>query len=365
MAQAKPKVLLVGPCPPPYGGLAVQLLEWRRYLLGLGAYDCELLNIGESRRTPRADAIAARGYLDFLRTVHRFARRGALIHLFTNGHNRKSWLCSLACALVGARYGRKTVLVFGSGLLPDYLGRCGWPDRLIVRGALRLGGRLICRHERMRHALVAAGADPGRVAIVSGFVGSEPAAAGPGPEPVEAFLATHSPLLGATAGLGREYGIPLLLEAMHVLRRRYPRIGLVLIGLDGRAGDGLDGLDRVREHVCLAGALPHEAVLGVMQRLTLFLRPTYCDGDSLSVREALALGTPVVASDTDFRPDGVIRFKRGDVADLLRAVERVLENRDDVRRPSQARSKPGGRDRVLALYREMTEADGCVSGGNP
>jgi glycosyltransferase involved in cell wall biosynthesis len=61
-----------------------------------------------------------------------------------------------------------------------------------------------------------------------------------------------------------------------------------------------------------------------MQQLDVFVRPTYFDGDASSVREALALGVRVVASDTDFRPDGVRRFPCGDADALAAAMEAAL-----------------------------------------
>src|SRR5437899_8733096 len=88
------KVLLVGPYPPPYGVLAVQIHEWQSYLTRLGSCECVVLNIGESRTADIAGCISVKGVWDFARKVSGFARQGYLIHLVTNGHNLKSWLCS-------------------------------------------------------------------------------------------------------------------------------------------------------------------------------------------------------------------------------------------------------------------------------
>ena len=91
-----------------------------------------------------------------------------------------------------------------------------------------------------------------------------------------------------------------------------------------------------------------------MKRLTLFLRPTYFDGDSLSVREALALGVPVVASATDFRPDGVITFRIGDLQDFLEklrhAIEHVAELTAQVRQLDQCDNTTP----LLNIYEDLT-----------
>src|SRR6266540_2192959 len=209
------KVLLVGPYPPPYGGIAVQIYEWQRHLEKLGTFECSILNIGESRAANLNNCVSVHGYLDFLRKVHGFVRQGYLIHLVTNGHNLKSWLCSFACALVGARNSRRTVLVFGSGLMPEYINRAGFLPRLLIRSTVKLGGRLICRNEQMRGALIRMGAEPTRISILSGFLSIGPISQEPLPQTIQAFLDTHLPVLGATVSvpdsgvLYPEYGIEL------------------------------------------------------------------------------------------------------------------------------------------------------------
>ena len=68
------------------------------------------------------------------------------------------------------------------------------------------------------------------------------------------------------------------------------------------------------------------------QQCDLFLRPTSSDGDAVSVREALSLGVPVVASDCVPRPPGAVTYRTGDVADLFNKVEEVLAAMSSYRR---------------------------------
>lgn len=55
----------------------------------------------------------------------------------------------------------------------------------------------------------------------------------------------------------------------------------------------------------------------LLKSVDLYLRPTSTDGNSVAVLEALALGTPVLASDAVPRPDGVMTYKFGDRVDFL------------------------------------------------
>jgi len=77
------------------------------------------------------------------------------------------------------------------------------------------------------------------------------------------------------------------------------------------------------------------------------------EGDSRAVREALAVGLPVVASDIGLRPEGVILYKAGDVVELLTALRKVIT------KPSNNKPKtdPEGEQNIqclLALYEKLS-----------
>ena len=347
------KLLLVGPYPPPYGGIAMTVFVLRHYLLGRDDCDVVVLNIGERRAIPNAEYLTTRGPLDYVKQVFRFAWRGYIIHLETNGHNLKSWLSAFICMLAGYLNGRKTVIAFGSGNLPDYLRQVSGWKRLVVRGVVRGAGIIVCRNQSMVQALEGFGDKP-RIEVVPGFMGLHGRQAGPLPKTVEEFCRTHEPVLGATVNLSPEYGVPLALQAMEQMQERYPKLGLILIGIGPEAEKHLSELALVRDHVLLAGQLPPDVALSVMTRLAVFLRPTYFEGDSLSVREALALGVPVVASDTGSRPDGIGLFKVGDCADLCGQLHMALEKRSSTNRPNAfPHPEEGSARRILELYRRL------------
>ena len=60
-----------------------------------------------------------------------------------------------------------------------------------------------------------------------------------------------------------------------------------------------------RDDVFLAGDVPHPITLHLVNQADILLRTTRFDGDAISIREALFLGTPVIATDNQMRPDGL------------------------------------------------------------
>ncbi|HET9594605.1 MAG TPA: glycosyltransferase, partial [Anaeromyxobacteraceae bacterium] len=140
------------------------------------------------------------------------------------------------------------------------------------------------------------------------------------------------------------------LEALATVRARAPGAALAVFGpgTDRGAAAALG----VRGGVVALGELDHASALGVVAASDVFVRPTTADGDALSVREALALGRPVVASAVGDRPPGCLLFPPGDAAAL---AGRML----DAASAPAPRAHPPLRDpfeSLVAIYGALTAA---------
>ncbi len=63
----------------------------------------------------------------------------------------------------------------------------------------------------------------------------------------------------------------------------------------------------------------------LMEQSDVFVRPTNTDGDSLSIRESLFLGRKTLASDVVERPAGTILFKNRDIDDFEDKLQQALK----------------------------------------
>ena len=146
------------------------------------------------------------------------------------------------------------------------------------------------------------------------------------PGDIERWLEQHSPLISATMFFRPEYGFEVLLQALPLLKARYPQIGCFVMGSGEEQAKAEALVDRSgsKGAIYLGGDLDHELCLALMARSSVFVRPTFQDGDSISVREAISLGVPVVASNVGTRPEGITLFNAGDVDGLVNAVVSVL-----------------------------------------
>src|SRR5256712_5938571 len=216
--------------------------------------------MGEGRRQRRPECLGARHGLDFAAKLLWHAAGQWILHLHTNGHNVSSWLGALACATAGLLNGRRTVLSLGSGLAPDWIRDAGPIMRGVVRLTLALTGVIVCRNARSRAAIAALGVPAGKIVVLSCFYGLGPTETTTVPPPAEEFLNAHSPVIGAGASIGPEYGLPPVAEAPARLRTAYPRLGPLRMRPARVAPSHLDGsLLRPRP-------LPPDTALAVMRR---------------------------------------------------------------------------------------------------
>jgi glycosyltransferase involved in cell wall biosynthesis len=349
------RLLLIGPDPPPHGGISVHVATVERLLLRSGTR-CVVLDAG---RRPGDGALAAvRSRLALLARVRRHARRGWTLHLHVSGHGPKSWLLALACGLAGRRAPGR-VLTVHSGLVPGYL--AGGPPgaRALARLALRRWHRILCVSAPIRDAVAGLGVAPARLEVVPAHLPSPPVERDL-PPALAAWWAAHAPLVSTALFFRPEYGFDVLLAALARLKRDHPGLGCLVMG-SGEEEAAARRTVRERgmaEWVLLTGDLPHALCRTLIARSDVFVRPTLADGDALSVREALALGVPVVASDAAGRPPGTVLFPRGDAAALAARVDEVLGRAVAPRLAPAEGKAEGGIERLLRTYLELAKLDG-------
>jgi glycogen(starch) synthase len=333
------KLLLVGPFPPPHGGVSVHVLTLQELLLKSGMA-CRVLNI--SRGAPRSDRyVSVRGSVHFMLLLFGYSFRGWSLHVHINGHNVKSWLVALAAGLAGVigRRSRTAMLTIHSGMSPAYL-RGGRSARFLAWMTSAFYRHIIAVNSEIGDSLRFLPVPENRIQVFPAFF---PAGRTLGslPDGFEEWAREHNPVLSTALFFRPEYGFALLVQALAELRKKHPRLGCVVMGDSEFRPEGLD------PHIYAIGDVTHQSCLAVIERSDIFVRPTFSDGDAISVREAIALGTPVVASDVVRRPAGTLCFKTGDPMDLASKIDSLLSGEDLL---PGAEPDETGFHRLLELY---------------
>lgn len=352
------RVVLLGPYPPPHGGVQTNVVGIREFLRRRGI-PCAVVNLTRFRRLDAEDVYYPKSALGVLGLLARM--RCDIVHLHIGGNATPRLLAlGLLCCLLP---GRKAVLTFHSGGYPSSReGKTASPRTL--RGfVFRRFDRIIAVNPQIQEMFHRFGVPRERVRLIPPYAVAGGREA-PLPEALEHFFAAHQPVLLTVGLLEPEYALRLQIDALGAVRARFPKAGLAIIGAGSIERELRTAIAAkpYSEHVLLCGDVPHGATLRAIEECDLFLRTTLYDGDSVAVREALHRGTPVIATDNGMRPEGVRLIPVSDAGALTRAIEESLgAPRSPRRRASEADEE--NLTAVLELYRELCGERARPAGG--
>lgn len=301
--RVRPAALVIGPLPPPYGGVGVQVEALLRSPLS-ERWRLSSFNLSKPQQEGKPSTVTAWDVLWTLWHVialpARLARRrydAALVESTADTGFLRDLVLLLECALFGV----PVVLHWhGAPDSPQFPGRASWRRSLFRFGARR-AARVVVLAEPYR-ARFEEFVDADRLTAVPNFVDGSTfdGATRPARDTVTALFVGR---------VGPQKGTDVLLAALGRARQRAPALRAVFVG-QGETPQAYAEVARhplVREGtVRLAGALGPERAREY-QEADFFVLPTRADSLPLAILEAMAAGLPVIASDV-----GAIRWALGE-----------------------------------------------------
>ena len=151
---------------------------------------------------------------------------------------------------------------------------------------------------------------------------------------------SEPPVLLYHGRVDRRKGVLDLLEAVRLLLADGVRVRLLVSGIGPDVAAVAEGITQLglEGHVEVLGAVPYEHAHEVYRRGEVFVSPTYAEGFSNTILEAMATGLPVVSTDVVgvrdcVRPDenGVL-VPPADPPALAAGIRRLLDDPDLRRR---------------------------------
>jgi glycogen(starch) synthase len=320
------RVLQLGPYPPPHGGVQTNLVAIRDTVRKHGGW-CGVINLTRHRGPAADDVYYPRTAFETLSLLLKL--RYDIVHLHIGGHlsARLLALSAVCCAMPRT----KSVLTFHSGGYPSSPHGRRARSRSLRGFIMRRFDSIIVVNAEISGMFERFGVPQSRIHLIPPH--AQPALDdGPLPGGLSEFFARHDPVLLTVGLLEPEYDLHLQIEVLGRVRERHPAAGLVIVGsgsLEPNLRRHIQSSD-YSGHIVLYGDLAHAATMRAMAASDVLLRTTRYDGDSVAVREALALGTPVIATDNAMRPRGVRTVPVGDIGALALSIEEVLANSDHV-----------------------------------
>jgi len=342
------RVIQLGPFPPPHGGVQTNLVAIRNQLRSRG-HRAAVIHLTRHRRHDADEVFYPKTALETAWLL--LSEPADILHLHIGGDLSNRLLAlGLFCSLVP---GRKSVLTFHSGGYPSSSAGQAITYRSPAARILRRFDAVIAVNEEIAGFFRRCGVRDERLNVISPHASSDTRAELP--EPLSSFYAAHDPVLLSVGLLEPEYALPLQISALGQIRQRRPRAGLIMIGSGSQDSDLRSAITRTSysADLLLPGDVPHEVTLRAIRDFSILLRTTHYDGDSISVREALDLGTPVIATDNGMRPPGCRLIPSPSLEPLVEAIEDTLLAGARSRTYTRGCEGTKNLDAVLAIYESL------------
>ncbi|CAA0123436.1 N-acetyl-alpha-D-glucosaminyl L-malate synthase [Halioglobus japonicus] len=314
---------LVGPLPPPNGGMAMQTLQLARLLTEEGvAVEMVQTNapywpavVGKVRGLRALFRI-----LPYLWRVWRMAGRNDVIHLMAN--SGWSWQLFAAPVIWIGWLRKKPVLVnYRGGEAREYLAASArW-----VKPSLTRAAQLVVPSGFLRQVFSEFGV---AAAVIPNIIDLELFSPAPKPPTQTSFT------LAITRNLEPIYGLDTALRALALAREEVPSLQLRIAG-SGPQGAELERLVEtlgLGDAVVFMGRLERQQVVELYHSAHAMLNPSRVDNMPNSVLEALACGLPVISTNVGGVPyiveDGqtALLVPRDDAPAMAQAMIRLYND---------------------------------------
>jgi len=354
------RIGIIGSFPPPYGGVTVHV---QRLMKKLDMFDIDyvLYDILGKQRVSKENRIICIKHPKLWMIKYFFSRNNEIVHNHTT-----DWRGQVIIGLMGLA-GKKTISTLHSERLIKFWHDYSFIKRKVLQVALKSTTSLIVVNSNLKEFCLSIGVDPDRLFLIPAFIppASEKEEINNLPNDIQDFLDTHYPILSANAFKikffkGEDiYGIDLCVELCYRLKQNWEDIGVIFflpqIGdiqyfnyLKQRVID----LNIQNNFLFVTRPLPFHPLL---QKSSVFMRPTNTDGDAVSLREALYFGIPSVASNIVTRPEGTILFENRDIDDFTVKVKDLLNNYQNYKKKLNSLTNEDYSVRILHVYQKVAD----------
>lgn len=293
------RACLVGPFPPPSGGVSTHIDRLVTALTAEGVA-VTVLNHFKNATAPNVVGLNKNP----LRYAYEIGRRR--VDLTHYHHSRFDTLIAAAAGL-STRSGHRVITLHSHRIERELDSPIPGVRAATVR-ALRRFDTVIAVSDALAAVVLPVLRSDQRLEVVPAYLPATPRSpVPPAPRPtlvVSAYQLGDDPASDV-------YGLDLACEAFRWLAERGDWALSIYLAQAPRSRAQGAYLEHLRRRLAMSAASTNvtihigEPLLPALRGNTVYLRPTTTDGDAVSVREALQLGVPVLASDAADRPAGV------------------------------------------------------------
>ncbi|RMD91407.1 MAG: glycosyltransferase [Calditrichaeota bacterium] len=329
------KVLHITSYPPPRAGWGMRVYFLKQEMEKNGDV-CEVLNIGKGRFLTGRDFVPCFSGWDYLKKVVLYRLKGFLIHMHLNGDSPKGFILTLIALLVSFMTFRRAVITFHAGPVQLYFPQFKAPMLTpMYKLIFALSKYIICNSEPVKEKIVGYGVNPDKIFTIQAFsrqyLNFEKISLN---GKYEEIFHNHHPVIFTYVYHRPEFFREQMVQAFHKFKEYYPNAYLLIVGYE----EGSEELKKLisqlglTDSIYFTGDLDHDTFLTLLEKASFYWRTPVKDGVCSSVLEALALGTPVIASENGTRPSGVITYDNDNIDDIVEKLIYITEKNQQIRK---------------------------------
>jgi glycosyltransferase involved in cell wall biosynthesis len=360
--ESKRPVALIGPWPPPLGGVAVHLKRVKR-MLDSQSWSVRVFNESKESHEYEPNVSDSCSYLILL--IKLLLSGNSVLHVHTTS------LRFLQLLFILRRKKRPVILSCHSDNILRLL-KSGNLDARILKFSMNQLELIICVGEQLKNSMEKIGIKAEKLVELPSYLPPSKTRSGKLPAIVDKFVEQDSdlPLLVANGTVrlieNRDlYGIDQMIAMMIALKEMKVDLKLVvyLISMQNRSSSELKHYKELDQKIGQAGL--HDRILlyestneeffPLISMADIMLRPTWSDGFGISILEAFDFGKPVIASDCVQRQPGCTLFEAGDTISFAQTVERVLANYPKEVDSVKSLNRPDYGGQLLEIYSSFSQ----------
>lgn len=359
------KLTLIGPYPPPIGGVSIYIKRLKELLDDNGFY-CEVYNEGNYEDKSN-NIYTIKNYKSLILKFNKL--KGDIIHFNCMGRNVRSilWLLKVFYR------NKKMVLTIHGSSLKDQLEESNKLIKYFMIKSLKSMDKIIVVNKFYKELLVEYGIKLEKIKFMSSFIKpiNNKKCNIDIPKDVSTFLNVKNFKLvtnGCVTFYNNKdlYGFDNLIEAVSELRKKNIDISLLIAVLssNNQTKEESDYYLSLKSRVNDMGLgekilfydVDNTEFYPLLEKSDLFIRATNTDGDHpISLKEALALGKPSIASDVSIRPKTCIIYESRNVKSLIEKIEFVINNYNIIEEKIKNIEIRDASNEIISLYESLLD----------
>ena len=349
------KVSLIGPYPPPYGGVSIHIQRLKEQLetrhIGCVVYD-------SSRVAKKEANVIVVGNILKWSLGQLLLYRGDIIH----SHGYSPVLQGILSLVAIIK--RKRMVVTLHSFRYD-IKNMGLLDRFAFWIARKAQSYFIAVGPEIKDKIISLGVRAENVEVIPSFIPPPVRERDIAeiPQEVWDFINSHRSVISANASAIRFYngqdlyGIDMCIDLCANLKQYYPKIGFVFCVPD--IGD-YEYFSKMKQRIAEKGIEDNFwfqtkscQLYPIIMKSDVFVRPTNTDGDAVSLREALYFKVPSIASNVVPRPEGTILFENRGIDDFTSKVRDVLDNYKEHKKRLEMITLEDNAEKIINIYQKL------------